>query len=103
MGYPFISWFDTKGLSRIQLWWSPRCKSNWARVVQVIEGPETGWFLIGIQRKPCNGCTLDYPMNDYGHLTGVGSAWISPMLYADNIQARAGITEGSTWDFGEWY
>lgn len=102
-GYPWIPglWNGPEGMGvKVELWWSDRCQSNWARAVQVSQSPPggTGITLPAIRRVGESAWMHD----DGGYLHNIGDAWISPMVYSPG-PAEAGFFIGTFWERGPAY
>lgn len=94
--FPFVPRFDSPpgggapaGV-QVQLWWSPRCQTNWTRIVSTgYEG--RAWIDV---RRIGDGSSVrgEWVNEPYGLTrTGYTSAWISAMVYAPGpVEACAG-------------
>ncbi len=84
-GAQTVAWKDITG-ARLELRWSPTCKTNWARYIQY----DRGWYMgnapIELRAVQDTGYTqrLSYDVNP----PGAGTTW-SPMIYSPVRLVRA--------------
>lgn len=72
---------------QVQLWWSPKCQTNWTRIVSTgYRGP--AWVKV---MRLSNGHAEGEFVNDPEGLTDSVTAWVSPMVYAPSpVESCAG-------------
>jgi hypothetical protein len=73
--------------ARLELRWSPRCKTNWARYIQY----PRGWFMgnVPLELRAVQRDTGYTQRRSYGvNGTGTGTTW-SPMIYSPVRLVRA--------------
>ncbi|MGE0025581.1 MAG: DUF2690 domain-containing protein [Thermoleophilia bacterium] len=80
-----VAWRDITA-ARLELRWSPTCKTNWARYIQYPRGWYVGNVPLVLRAKQDTGYTqsLSYGVNG----TGTGTTW-SPMIYSPVRLVRA--------------